>query len=134
MNVDPIETFVRWVFGGSTGLSLGIAALVAAACLQNLMGQPWRQRERRSVRESRVLANRILGFLPVYEREMAEHVAWARQRVAASTPLVRLATALSPQAKVEAEKKFCLYDSGKLEAVSLFQMELNQMLRKNKEA
>jgi hypothetical protein len=130
---DPIEWGVRFVLGNFTWHALGILCLVVAACFPNFLDRPWRERERRTLAECRVLSRRVLSFLPVYELEVERHA----RSIAITTrldPLVALARVITPADKVDAEKRFCVKDSSSMEAIALLQMELNQVLRHNKEA
>lgn len=133
MSTDFVEAGVRFVMNGFSWHLLGLVALVVSACLPNFLDRPWRNRERRTLAECRVLTRRILDFLPVYEQEAANYASWVADR-AVLEPLVKLAQALPPAEKIDAEKKFCVMDSGSMEAIVLLQMELNQILRHNKEA
>jgi len=130
---DVLEASVRFVMNGCSWHLLGLLALVVAACFPNFLDRPWRNRERRTLAECRVLTRRVLDFLPTYEQEMANYAGWIADR-AALQPLVNLAKVLPPAEKIDAEKKFCLHDAPKLEAIVLLQMEMNQVLRHNKEA
>jgi hypothetical protein len=133
MNGDALEAGVRLVMNGFSWHLLGLVALAVSACLPNFLDRPWRNRERRTLAECRVLTRRILDFLPVYEQEMANYAGWIVDRKSLQ-PLIDLAKALPDAEKIDAEKKFCIMDAPKLEAIVLLQMEMNQVLRHNKEA
>lgn len=130
--IDPIEAVFRLVLGGATWFTVGLACLTVAAFSRDFLDRSRRDRERRSLHACRVMTRRILGFLPTYEKEVGAYADWVRERPNLE-PLAALSKGLPAESKVDAEKTFCLNDSGRLEAIAMLQMETNQLLRKQQE-
>jgi len=129
---DPIEAALRLAMGGATWYTVGLICLIVAACHKDFLDRSRRERERRTLHACRVMTRRILTFLPTYEKEVRDYAEWIRSQPSLE-PLVRLSGDLRAESKVDAEKMFCMQDSGRLEAIALLQMETNQLLRKQQE-
>ena len=129
---DPIEAALRFVLGGATWYTVGLVCLIVAACHKDFLDRSRREREQRTLRACRVMTRRILAFLPTYEKEVKDYTEWIRSQPSLE-PLVRLSGNVSAESKVDAEKTFCMQDSGRLEAIALLQMETNQLLRKQQQ-